>query len=113
MTRFPPTALKPVLQRGLKIFGPVGAVIVAEHDIVLGEVGRKRDSFGDFTRLIAGLQIGGNGNGEAAPVLEHLFHPRGRRAPVMVILPVDDDDADLIRVGGGGNRPGQCNNRAS
>src|SRR5262249_35545138 len=52
----------------------------------------------------------GDLNSEAAALFERLFHERCGRAPVMVVLAVDDEDTDLVagrgalQIGGGWRR---------
>jgi len=62
--------LEPSFQRGLEIRGPLGAVIVTENDIVVGEVGREWDGIGNPARFIAGFQVGRNGNRKPASLLD-------------------------------------------
>jgi hypothetical protein len=63
---------------------PTIAVVVAHHDVVVGELGPER--FHVVARLRRRRDVGD----KAARLLQHLVEQGSRLLPLVIILPVDD-----------------------
>ncbi len=96
-----------ILQFLLKLLRPRIAVVVAHQHVVLAQVRRKSHIGGRRFFLVRVLELAGHIHMEAAALLQFLLHQRGGGAPVMIVLAIDQNDADFLGRCVGGQR-GQC-----
>jgi hypothetical protein len=86
------TTLDVVDERLAHLIRPQLAVVVADHDVVLREL---RAPLAPVTVSLLGRRRGDR-HLEESRLLERLLVDRSHLVPVVVVLPIDDEDADLL-----------------